>query len=89
VVVRMLTAQSDTTNAQSSGNVQIRAVPSESAHATASIISDMIAKHTLNTEQAHAFRLVAEHAEKDQAESFTMFLGGAGGTLIQGLQPRA
>ena len=80
VVVRTLTAQSDATNAQSSGNVQICAVPSDSGHATASIISDMIAKHMLNTEQAQAFRLVAEHAEKDQAESFTMFLGGAGGT---------
>ncbi|OSC97382.1 hypothetical protein PYCCODRAFT_1338477, partial [Trametes coccinea BRFM310] len=34
----------------------------------------------LNTEQARAFRLVAEHSLKEKPDPLRMFLGGVGGT---------
>ncbi|KAF9516213.1 hypothetical protein BS47DRAFT_1262559, partial [Hydnum rufescens UP504] len=43
-------------------------------------IQQIIEQFTLNTEQAHAFRLVAEHSLNPTWEPLRMFLGGAGGT---------
>ncbi|KAJ7127324.1 hypothetical protein C8R43DRAFT_867561, partial [Mycena crocata] len=34
----------------------------------------------LNPEQAHAFRIIAEHSLQRQPEQLRMFLGGPGGT---------
>lgn len=45
------------------------------------LVDKLIAQFTLNTEQAHAFRLVAEHAMGNQEQlPLHMFIGGAGGT---------
>ncbi|KAJ7251177.1 hypothetical protein B0H12DRAFT_1018764, partial [Mycena haematopus] len=39
-----------------------------------------IAKWTLNKEQAHAFRIIAEHSLQNKPEQLRMFLAGPGGT---------
>ncbi|KAG1748251.1 uncharacterized protein EDB91DRAFT_1003527, partial [Suillus paluster] len=43
-------------------------------------IDNMIEEFTLNTEQARAFRIVAEHSLLVKPEPLRMFIGGAGGT---------
>jgi len=43
-------------------------------------INDLIEKNSLNTEQARAFRLIAEHSLDRRNEQLRMYLGGAGGT---------
>ncbi|KAJ7486647.1 hypothetical protein FB451DRAFT_940597, partial [Mycena latifolia] len=40
----------------------------------------IIAKHTLNVEQARAFRIVADHSQSETEEPLRMYLGGQGGT---------
>ncbi|KAJ7443998.1 hypothetical protein FB451DRAFT_946363, partial [Mycena latifolia] len=40
----------------------------------------VVAKHTLNLEQARAFRIVAEHSSGQANEPLQMYLGGQGGT---------
>ncbi|TDL13845.1 hypothetical protein BD410DRAFT_734785, partial [Rickenella mellea] len=43
-------------------------------------IDGMIEEFTLNTEQARAFRIIAEHSLRHDSPPLRMFLGGAGGT---------
>ena len=43
-------------------------------------IADIIQEYTLNTEQARAFRIVAEHSPLEKPEALRMYLGGPGGT---------
>ena len=43
-------------------------------------ISEMIKKWTLNTEQARAFKIVAEHSLIQSQNGLQMYLGGPGGT---------
>ena len=43
-------------------------------------IADIIQEYTLNTEQARAFRIVAEHSLLEKPEALCMYLGGPGGT---------
>jgi ABC-type branched-subunit amino acid transport system ATPase component len=43
-------------------------------------VDEVIAKYTLNTEQARAFRIIAEHSLEKNNSSLRMFLGGPGGT---------
>lgn len=43
-------------------------------------LSEMIAEHTLNAEQARAFRIVGEHSLKEKPDPLHMYLGGPGGT---------
>ena len=40
----------------------------------------MIAKFTLNTEQACAFKIICEHSLEKNSEPLKMYIGGAGGT---------
>ncbi|PBK92433.1 hypothetical protein ARMGADRAFT_930722 [Armillaria gallica] len=40
----------------------------------------MIIENNLNTEQARAFRIIAEHSLRSKPEPLRMFLGGPGGT---------
>jgi hypothetical protein len=43
-------------------------------------IDDMISEFTLNTEQARAFRIVAEHSLQVKPEPLRTFIRGTGGT---------
>ncbi|KAJ7114874.1 hypothetical protein C8R44DRAFT_629912, partial [Mycena epipterygia] len=50
------------------------------AQTNSDIISDIIIKFELNTEQNRAFRLVADHATGTLQAPLRMYLGGMGGT---------
>jgi len=68
-----------------SNDVHNMTIHSGIATATSSVkdsvnIDDMISEFTLNTEQARAFRIVAEHSLQVKPEPLRMFIGGAGGT---------
>jgi hypothetical protein len=43
-------------------------------------LNSIITKFTLNTEQTHAFSMIAHHTFTDKPSQLRMFLGGAGGT---------
>ena len=43
-------------------------------------IADIIQENTLNTEQARAYRIIAEHSLLEKPEALRMYLGGPGGT---------
>ena len=43
-------------------------------------IANIIQEYTLNTEQARAYRIVAEHSLLEKTEALCMYLGGPGGT---------
>jgi hypothetical protein len=43
-------------------------------------IDHMITEFTLNTEQARAFRIIAQHSTKSNPDPLRMFIGGPGGT---------
>jgi hypothetical protein len=43
-------------------------------------LNSIITKFTLNTEQTHAFSMIAQHSLTDKPSQLRMFLGGAGGT---------
>jgi hypothetical protein len=44
------------------------------------IIESSVAKFNLNSEQARAFKIIANHATMDNPEKLRMYLGGMGGT---------
>ncbi|KAI9059614.1 hypothetical protein FKP32DRAFT_1579504, partial [Trametes sanguinea] len=52
-------------------------------------INEHIARWTLNHEQARAFRIIAEHANRDRSDPLRLYIGGFGGTgksrIIQAL----
>ncbi len=43
-------------------------------------VDQVIQEWTLNLEQSHAFRIIAEHSLEDKPKALRMFLGGQGGT---------
>jgi len=63
------------------GNIQVVAQKPSVEDTAPGLVDKLIAQFTLNAEQAHAFRLAAEHAMGNQEQlPLHMFIGGAGGT---------
>ena len=69
-----------TVKEHTNGNLSINVDPYENKDQTRDTIQEIIDTFTLNTEQAHAFQIIAEHARNKNQNDFRMFIGGAGGT---------
>ncbi|KAF6758386.1 hypothetical protein DFP72DRAFT_1006126, partial [Ephemerocybe angulata] len=73
--------QSDTSNVRSDLSVPLLAQDLAPSHQESTSIENVVQQFTLNSEQARAFQIIANHAlVRCPGHPLRMFLGGAGGT---------